>query len=112
MLAKEGGDAAAVSRTLGLLHESFAEEVGPEGSGTFESPKTVEKFVKKFAKKNGLKPRQLMFPARVALTGCAQGGGFYELIYLLGRAETLRRLEAFECHVREYVDAHSTTSQQ
>lgn len=30
-------------------------------------------------------------------------GPFYELLYLLGRAETMRRLKAFEVHVNHYL---------
>ena len=72
MLAKQGGNATAVIEKLGLLHASFAEEVGEEGSGAFESPASVEAFMKRFAERNGAKPNQLMFPARVALTGTTQ----------------------------------------
>ena len=32
-----------------------------------------------------------------------QGGPFYEMIFLLGRAETLRRLEAFANHISTFV---------
>ena len=106
----QGGDAAAVRDRLTLLHNTFAEEVGEEGSGTFTSPKTVQEFVSSFAKRNGLKNKDLMFPARVALTGSTQGGSFYEMIFLLGRAETLRRLQAFEDHVNEYVFEHTTAT--
>lgn len=108
MLAKEGGDAAAVAGRLALLRESFEKEAGEEGSGAFQSPATVQDFVKRFAAKAGLKPKQLMFPTRVALTGSAQGGPFYEMIFLLGRRETLARLKAFEAHINEFAFEHET----
>ena len=73
MLAKAGGDARGVSSKLSLLRESFKNELGSEGSGAFESAKSVEKFFKAFAKHNGLKVRQLMFPTRVALTVSVNG---------------------------------------
>lgn len=74
MMVKQGGNAAAVAERLANLRRALRKDVGPEGSGHFSSPERVQTFFKSFAKNNDLKPSQMMFPARVALTGCAQGG--------------------------------------
>lgn len=47
------------------------------------------------AAQNGLKTGQMMWPVRVALSGLeSTPGGATEIAYLLGRDETLRRLDA------------------
>jgi glutamyl-tRNA synthetase len=42
----------------------------------------------------GLKPRQALAPIRIAVTGATVSPGLFESIELLGRAETLARLDA------------------
>ena len=51
----------------------------------------------KFAKANGVKVGAMMFPLRMALTGCHAGPGIDVVMQTLGRDEVLRRIEIFPC---------------
>lgn len=54
----------------------------------------VEEALRAVCERLGLKPRQAFQPIRVAVTGSKVSPGLFESIELLGRAETLARLEA------------------
>ncbi len=54
----------------------------------------VEEALRSVCDRLGLKPRQAFQPIRVAVTGSKVSPGLFESIELLGRAETLARLEA------------------
>ncbi|MCL4291133.1 MAG: glutamate--tRNA ligase [Thermoleophilia bacterium] len=56
----------------------------------------VEEALRSVCDRLGLKPRQAFQPIRVAVTGSKVSPGLFESIELLGRAETLARLEAAE----------------
>ena len=47
------------------------------------------------AKANGAKPGQIMFPLRIALTGKGGGPDLGDILSLLGKDETIRRLHRF-----------------
>ena len=53
--------------------------------------------VKPLAKANGVKVGAMMFPLRMALTGCHAGPGIDVVMQSLGRDEVLRRIEIFPC---------------
>ena len=44
--------------------------------------------------RRGVKPREVYQPLRVALTGTTVSPGIFESVALLGREETLRRIDA------------------
>ena len=54
----------------------------------------VEATLRALAERLGLKPRDAFQPIRVAVTGSKVSPGLFESIELLGREETLARLEA------------------
>jgi glutamyl-tRNA synthetase len=43
--------------------------------------------------RRGLKPREVYQPLRVAITGTTVSPGIFESVVLLGREETLRRID-------------------
>jgi len=54
----------------------------------------IEEELRKLAERLGLKPREAFQPIRVAVTGSKVSPGLFESIELLGREETLARLDA------------------
>jgi glutamyl-tRNA synthetase len=54
----------------------------------------IEAALKAACEREGLKPRVLYMPVRVAITGSTVSPGLYESLELLGRDESLRRLDA------------------
>jgi glutamyl-tRNA synthetase len=52
----------------------------------------VETTLRQVVERNGLKPKQVFQPLRVALTGTTVSPGIFESVALLGREETLARL--------------------
>jgi len=59
----------------------------------FDSEK-IEAALRDIAERKGLKPRQAFQPIRAAVTGSNISPGLFESIELLGREETLARLDA------------------
>jgi glutamyl-tRNA synthetase len=53
----------------------------------------IEEELRKLAERLGLKPREAFQPIRVAVTGSKVSPGLFESIELLGREETLARLD-------------------
>jgi glutamyl-tRNA synthetase len=64
-----------------------------EGLEPFESER-IEAALRELAEQLGLKPREAFQPIRVAVTGSKVSPGLFESIELLGRDETLARLDA------------------
>jgi glutamyl-tRNA synthetase len=56
-------------------------------------PVSIEEAVKILAGELGVKPADIIHPARVALTGASAAPGIYDVIYLIGRARVLKRLD-------------------
>ena len=57
------------------------------------SAKNIESVFKKIVEKEGLKLGKLAQPVRVALTGTTVSPGIYDVILLLGKEESLKRLK-------------------
>jgi glutamyl-tRNA synthetase len=57
------------------------------------TPESVEEVLRGVAQESGRKPKQLFQPLRVALTGTTVSPGIFETVALLGRDETLARLD-------------------
>jgi glutamyl-tRNA synthetase len=73
---------------LGRLAESLEAEAGNW------SEKQVEDAVRRFADASGVKLGQVAQPLRVALTGSTVSPGIFEVLAILGPAETISRLKA------------------
>ena len=56
---------------------------------------SIERCVREFAESKGVKPATLIHPLRLALTGKGVGPGLFELMGVLGKDETILRLESF-----------------
>lgn len=84
--AKEHLQGKGVSTRLGKLKERL------RGVEPF-SPEAIEGAVRLLAEELGVKPGELIHPARVALTGRAAAPGIFEVIYLIGKNRTIKRLE-------------------
>ncbi len=65
-----------------------------EAEGTDWSEKTIEEVVRRFADANGLKLGQVAQPLRVALTGSTVSPPIFEVLAILGQAESRARLLA------------------
>jgi glutamyl-tRNA synthetase len=63
-----------------------------EGLDTFD-PASIEKAVKVLSDELGIKTADIIHPARVALTGASAAPGIYDVIYLIGKARVLKRLD-------------------
>ena len=68
-----------------LLHEKF-------GSITFAKDEIMAT-IKAFCKEQGIKMGQIAQPIRIALCGTASGPGVGDMLMMLGKDESLRRLE-------------------
>jgi glutamyl-tRNA synthetase len=53
----------------------------------------VQERLQDVLQRRGLKPREVYQPLRVALTGATVSPGMFESVALLGRDETLRRID-------------------
>jgi glutamyl/glutaminyl-tRNA synthetase len=71
--------------------EAMAEMAGSIGEFTAGN---LETEARALAEKLGVKAGQLFFPARVALTGQKKAPGLFEVMDLLGRERTVKRLRA------------------
>jgi len=84
-LASKPGAAAAL--------RALADRIGASG-GTGFAAAEAEAAVRGLASEMGLKAGDLIHPARVALTGSRTSIGIFDVIELLGKEETARRLRA------------------
>lgn len=64
-------------------------------NSTVFSKQALSKMLKEFATKNELKLVSLAQPLRLALTGRASGPGVFELLAVLEKEESIRRIEQF-----------------
>jgi glutamyl-tRNA synthetase len=62
-------------------------------SADFDEP-AVQRALTEVQERLGVKPREVFQPLRVALTGTTVSPGIFETVALLGRAETLSRIDA------------------
>jgi glutamyl-tRNA synthetase len=74
---------------LSVLGEARAELSGAAG---FDVP-AVERALASVIERRALKPREVYQPLRVAIAGTTISPGIFESVALLGRAETLRRID-------------------
>jgi glutamyl-tRNA synthetase len=79
--AEGGADALAAAREALAALEPFSEE-------------TVEAGLRGLVEERGWKPKQVFQPVRVAIAGTTISPGIFESVALLGREETLRRIDA------------------
>jgi glutamyl/glutaminyl-tRNA synthetase len=79
--AEGGADALAAAREALAALEPFSEE-------------TVEAGLRGLVEERGWKPKQVFQPVRVAIAGATISPGIFESVALLGREETLRRIDA------------------
>jgi glutamyl-tRNA synthetase len=89
-------DPAARQKVLGA--EGAAELLGRarEALAAIEGPFTVEAVevaLRGLAEREGVKPKQIFQPLRVALAGTTVSPGIFETVALLGRDETLARVD-------------------
>lgn len=56
--------------------------------------------IKEVAQDNGLKLVELAQPVRIALQGSSSGPGVFELLTILGKEESLRRIEGLHSHLQ------------
>jgi glutamyl-tRNA synthetase len=73
--------------TLGEVRDALAQE------GAFDEA-AVQARLQDVLQRRGLKPREVYQPLRVALTGGTVSPGMFESVALLGREETLRRIDS------------------
>jgi glutamyl-tRNA synthetase len=89
-------DQAAVARHLrqtGMAEHLTAVDAAFEKLETFD-PASIEATLRHAAEARGLKPPTLIHAVRVAVTGKAASPGLFEVLALLGRDRTHRRLAA------------------
>jgi glutamyl-tRNA synthetase len=85
-------DPEGTARQLALLRERFANVTWEEAA--------LEADLRSLAEEIGVGAGKLIHPLRVALTGQAASPGIFEVLVLLTRKQTLRRLEKAEQHLR------------
>jgi len=57
--------------------------------------------IKDIANKHGLKLTQLAQPMRIALQGAGSGPGIFELLAILGKSESVKRIEKLRNHIQK-----------
>jgi glutamyl-tRNA synthetase len=62
------------------------------GAEPFE-PENLERLLKEFVEREGIKIGQFVAPLRIALTGKAVGFGLFDTLAILGRARSIQRVE-------------------
>src|SRR5215212_9670891 len=90
-------DPAAWAKTIGAL--GGAEALSAERAALASLPEpfeqdAVEAALRGLVEARGWKPRQVFQPVRVAIAGTTISPGIFESVALLGREETLRRVDA------------------
>jgi glutamyl-tRNA synthetase len=96
--ARDGAPAIADDKARGLLTAEprsllgkLAEALAGENDW---SEKAMEDAIRRFAEAQGIKLGQVAQPLRVALTGSTASPGIFEVLSVLGAAETRKRLQA------------------
>jgi len=68
---------------------------GVEAEGcAFATPQAIERATRAFVDEQGIKFGHFVHPVRAALTGTNKGPGFFDVVFLLGKDECVRRLRA------------------
>ncbi len=95
LLAEPVDDAKARERWLGPAGLAILadERAALAGASSFEEP-DIARALEAIVSSRSVKPREVYQPLRVALTGTTISPGIFESVALLGREETLRRLDA------------------
>lgn len=92
--APESYDEASVSRHFGESTPDVLESLAAEISAveTWDEA-SIEAAFTRVAEKTGLKMGKIAQPARTAIVGIAQSPGIYEVVWFVGKDETIRRLQ-------------------
>lgn len=90
LLVWKKADAEDAIRSLQIVAKLFDEL--PESA--FDDIKKLETEVLGYIAANGLKNGNVLWPTRVALSGRAMSPGPFEIAFVLGKKETLKRLDA------------------
>lgn len=87
-------DEASVSRHFNASTPALLRDLASEISAIQTWDETsIEAAFAKIAEKTGLKMGKIAQPTRTAIVGIAQSPGIYEVVWFVGKDETLRRLE-------------------
>lgn len=94
VLEYEPESMAKLQENARAMLDLFAEAAAalPEWNG-----EAAMQLVKPMTKAQGVKVGAMMFPLRLALTGCHAGPGIDVIMQVLGRDEVLRRIAVFPC---------------
>ena len=89
-------DAAAREKVLGA---DGAQHLLREARGSLESlstwdPASIEGALREVVEREGVKPKHVFQPVRVALAGATISPGIFETVAVMGRDETLARIDA------------------
>jgi glutamyl-tRNA synthetase len=79
--------------------KNVADTLSGAGEGVFEDIALIEGKVKEYIALNGLSNGNVLWPLRVALSGAEKSAGPFELIWVLGQAESLKRIETALSHL-------------
>jgi glutamyl-tRNA synthetase len=85
-------DSAAVKPKWSAEKATFFQEFGKNINESLAATELEQEF-KALAEANGFKPGELMLPLRIMLVGGKFGPGVFDIAKLLGKAETLSRIE-------------------
>jgi len=88
-------DPAAGERWLGVDGVAALREARAQlaSAGDFDLP-TISRALEGLVERRAVKPREVYQPLRVAIAGTSISPGIFESVALLGREETLRRIDA------------------
>ncbi len=79
------------------LIREYLKEIEPQGSREAEE---IEKHLREFAEKKGVKAAKLIHPLRLALTGITVSPGIFEVMEVLGQETVIRRIRKFTLPLR------------
>ncbi len=91
-VAKQWKDRAATREVLRAIHDVLA-------SADAWAPEPLEHALRALAESRGVGAGKLFQPLRVALTGSAASPGIFDVLVLLGRERSLRRIDAAVTYV-------------
>ncbi|MFA4845551.1 MAG: glutamate--tRNA ligase [Patescibacteria group bacterium] len=78
-------DAVVQIQNMREFIESLASEV-------FDDVRLIEREIKRYIEDNGLQNGHVLWPMRVALSGCEQSASPFQIAWVLGKEETVARL--------------------
>ncbi len=79
-------------------------ELSEAESAIFEDTIEPEKFIRNFAEEKNVSAAKIIHPLRLALTGKTVSPGIFELVYILGKNNVLKRLEKAIGYIRQIQD--------